>query len=189
MLLSLLPLLKFRRDFIVRGACCMPGSGTALADTLQTTWMNFPEWGFLCMCVLQITFSMFFCFCFDCNIGLREQNVHATSRMYIRSETVVRTVINITPAPFPSWNLSLCCPLMTFTAATGLSLHCCKMQAQVFGDNLECDSLTAFVTKGSKPYPIECLHIFYIYTYTSRYTKWDLHMSVCIRTYVFFYRY
>lgn len=70
----------------------MPGSGTALVDTLQTTWVNLLEWGFLCMRALQITFSILSFFFFDCNIGLREQNVHATShlfysRMYIRRET------------------------------------------------------------------------------------------------------
>lgn len=46
----------------------------------------------VCVCGVQIAFWCGFWWCFDCNVGLGEQSVHATSHlfyshMYIRSET------------------------------------------------------------------------------------------------------
>lgn len=60
----------------------MPVSGIALADTLQTTWINLVDFILcVCVCALQITFGIFVGVYFDCNVALGEQNVHATSHL------------------------------------------------------------------------------------------------------------
>ena len=91
------------------------------------------------VCQLHMAFGM----CFGAvltDVGLGEQNVHAAfylsySHMYIRSGTEIYKV-GLLPVPFPIYNLSFFCPLLTITAAAGLSLHCYKMQTQSFAEKL-----------------------------------------------------
>lgn len=72
MLCSLLPLLTFEHHSVITGMCCVPVSGTMLADAIQRTCVHLMAAGLLVFWggkggwmgreVLQVAFSVFISF-------------------------------------------------------------------------------------------------------------------------------